>query len=54
VRPYKKAFTHEEAETIIFEGGKKHFDPGLVDVFMSVSNDFNEIAMKYTKRGDFV
>jgi putative two-component system response regulator len=33
-RPYKKAFTHEEAVKIIREGGGKQFDPLLTDVFV--------------------
>ena len=33
-RPYKKAFTHEEAIQIIREGSGKQFDPALVEVFI--------------------
>jgi len=35
VRPYKKAFTHEEALKIISEGAGAHFDPLLVEAFLS-------------------
>ncbi len=35
-RPYKKAFTPEEAAKIIGEGKGKHFDPLLTDVFLEV------------------
>jgi putative two-component system response regulator len=34
-RPYKKAFTVEQAVTIIQEGRGRHFDPDVVDVFMA-------------------
>ncbi|MCL2767307.1 MAG: response regulator [Synergistaceae bacterium] len=43
-RPYKKAFSHEKAVEIICEGRGKHFDPNLVDVFISVSDKFKEIS----------
>ncbi len=35
-RPYKKAFTHEEAVKIIAEGRGTHFDPTLADLFLEV------------------
>ena len=43
VRPYKKAFTHEEACVIIEEGAGTHFDPVLVDVFTKVKDEFEKI-----------
>jgi len=43
-RPYKKAFTHEEACKIIEEGAGTHFDPALVNVFLDVENEFARIA----------
>ena len=43
-RSYKKSFSHEEALEIISQGKGTHFDPVLVDVFMSVSDKFNYIA----------
>jgi Response regulator containing a CheY-like receiver domain and an HD-GYP domain len=33
-RPYKKAYTHEEAVNIIRDGRGSHFDPLLCDVFL--------------------
>jgi putative two-component system response regulator len=39
-RPYKNAFTHEEALRIIVEGKGAHFDPMLVDLFEQVSGSF--------------
>jgi len=40
VRPYKKAFSHEEAVRIIIEGGGIQFDPALVEVFISAAEQF--------------
>jgi putative two-component system response regulator len=43
-RPYKKAYTHNEAAEIIAKGKGTHFDPALVDLFLSVSDQFRQIA----------
>ena len=40
-RPYKKAFSHDEAVTIISEGSGKHFDPKIVEAFMNVADKFH-------------
>jgi len=40
VRPYKKAFSHEEAVRIITEGSGTQFDPSLVEVFSHVADKF--------------
>ncbi|MFP3155072.1 response regulator [Lachnospiraceae bacterium ZAX-1] len=39
-RPYKKAFSHEEALQIIIESKGTHFDPVLTDVFEKVADQF--------------
>jgi putative two-component system response regulator len=39
-RPYKKAFSHDEASRIIIDGSGTHFDPVLIDVFKEVKNQF--------------
>jgi len=39
--PYK---AHEEAVNIIKEGSGSHFDPDLVDLFLKVSGEFDNIA----------
>ena len=44
VRPYKKAFTHEEACKIIEDSAGSHFDPILVDLFVNVEDRFAQIA----------
>jgi len=45
-RPYKKAFTHEEARKIIEEGAGTHFDPVLVAVFRNIADEFARIAQE--------
>jgi putative two-component system response regulator len=44
-RPYKKAFSHEEAVEIIRDGSGAHFDPNLVKVFLKHEQDFKAVAM---------
>ena len=39
-RPYKKAFSHEEAVKIISEGKGTQFDPVLVDLFVKINKLF--------------
>ncbi|GHV45099.1 two-component system response regulator [Spirochaetia bacterium] len=39
-RPYKSAYTHEEAVRIILEGKGSHFDPVLVEMFEGISYEF--------------
>jgi len=50
-RPYKKAFPHEKACQIIEEGSGSHFDPVLVDVFIRVKNEFDNITKESLNRG---
>lgn len=38
IRPYKKAFTHEEALRVISESKGAHFDPLVVEAFLDVSD----------------
>jgi putative two-component system response regulator len=40
VRPYKEKLPHEEVVRIISNDSGKHFDPYLVEVFESVSDEF--------------
>jgi putative two-component system response regulator len=42
IRPYKKAFPHEEAVRIIAEGGGTQFDPALVEVFELAADQFRK------------
>jgi len=48
-RPYKGAFAHEKAVEIIMAGKGTHFDPNLADVFLEISDKFNEIANSFQK-----
>jgi len=43
-RPYKEAFDHETAVRILKEGSGIHFDPGLLETFLSLSKRFYEIS----------
>jgi len=43
-RPYKKAFSHNEAMRIIAEGRGTHFDPDLTDIFISLSDEIRKIS----------
>jgi len=45
-RPYKKAFTEEEAYQIILDGAGKHFDPYIMDVFIETREQFKDIKLK--------
>ena len=44
VRPYKKAYTHEEACSMIIADSGTHFDPLLVEVFKEVKDEFQRAA----------
>jgi putative two-component system response regulator len=43
-RSYKPSFSREKAERIIIEGGGKHFDPVLVEMFRKTADGFAEIS----------
>jgi putative two-component system response regulator len=38
IRPYKKAYTHEEAVKIIIEGSGTQFDPALIEIFTRIAD----------------
>ena len=44
-RPYKKALSHEKAVDIIANGSGSHFDPALVEVFISCADEFKKIIV---------
>lgn|GEM_PF-3498342 len=46
-RPYKKPFSHKQAIEIIQGDAGTHFDPGIVDVFLSVEKKFEAIALTF-------
>ncbi|MDF1643547.1 MAG: response regulator [Pseudomonadales bacterium] len=43
-RIYKPAFSHEKAAEIIADGKGSHFDPAVVEAFLSRQNDFAQTA----------
>lgn len=43
-RVYKRAFTHERARRIILDGSGKHFDPDVVQAFLSREAEFYGIS----------
>ncbi|MDR2584450.1 MAG: response regulator [Fibromonadaceae bacterium] len=44
-RPYKEAFSHEEAVKIISNSKGSAFDPDLVDIFLEISGEFEKISV---------
>ena len=42
-RVYKDGFTHEKAVEIIMHEREKSFDPDLIDIFLSVNQEFKEV-----------
>jgi len=47
-RVYKQAFSHETAVEIILSQRGKQFDPDIVDSFIYLQDEFNNIAMQFT------
>lgn len=45
-RPYKQAFSHQEAVKLLVDGRGSHFDPLLIDAFLAQEQVFAEIAIK--------
>jgi response regulator RpfG family c-di-GMP phosphodiesterase len=50
VRPYKKAWTVEDAINLIKKEKGKHFDPDLVDKFVSILPEILEIRERYSEK----
>jgi putative two-component system response regulator len=46
-RVYKPPFPHEKAVAIIAEGRGKHFDPDVVDAFLTIEGQFRLIAERF-------
>ncbi|MEA3369966.1 MAG: response regulator [Campylobacterota bacterium] len=47
-RVYKDGFTHDRAVEIISNEREKSFDPELIDIFLSIHEDFDEIFNRLT------
>ena len=50
-RPYKKAFSHEEALRIIVEEKGSHFDPVLVELFVKAADEIKKV-IEVVKSGE--
>ena len=46
-RPYKEPMPHHVAVKIIVDGRGLHFDPAIVDAFVSIEQEFDHIAHKF-------
>ncbi|SEL66502.1 putative two-component system response regulator [Roseateles sp. YR242] len=46
-RVYKPPMSHAEAARLIAQGRGSHFDPDVVDAFLTVQDRFRDIAMQY-------
>jgi putative two-component system response regulator len=46
-RVYKEPMSHVEAIKIIIEGKGKHFDPDIVDAFLTLQGEFQAIAARF-------
>lgn len=46
-RVYKEGMSHEDASQIILKGHGSHFDPDVVDAFMSIQDEFQTIAQRF-------
>ncbi|MCF6287105.1 MAG: response regulator [Candidatus Hydrogenedentes bacterium] len=51
-RPYKEPFSHEKSKVIILEGRGSHFDPDVVDAFLTREAQFLEIRENFQGSGD--
>ena len=47
-RVYKAPMSHEQAFKIILEGKGTHFDPDIVDAFLSIAEDFRAIERRFS------
>jgi len=46
-RVYKECMPHEKAVTMIREGKGTHFDPDIADAFVTLQEEFREIAARF-------
>jgi len=47
-RPYKKAFSHEKAVSIIMEDSGTHFDPNIAEVFNKINDKIEAAKDRFT------
>lgn len=53
-RVYKPAFSHEEAIDIMRKGNGSHFDPDILEAFLQISDEFNQIAHQFRESESYV
>lgn len=46
-RVYKEKFSHEAAVKIILDGKSTHFDPDIIDAFITLQDEFDTIAQQF-------
>ena len=46
-RVYKDSMSHDKAISIIEEGKGSHFDPFMVDAFLTIQDEIKAIASRY-------
>ena len=51
-RVYKDGMTHEQAVAIITDSAGTHFDPDIVQSFLSIDDQFRQIALRYADGDD--
>ncbi len=51
-RVYKPALPHDRAVQIVFQGRGSHFDPDMVDAFIGIQDEFNDIAQRFKDSDD--
>jgi putative two-component system response regulator len=47
-RPYKEAYSHEVAHSIVVEGAGKHFDPDVVSAYRACEDQFVAVARHFS------
>jgi len=47
-RPYKKAFSHEKAVSIIMEDSGTHFDPQIADIFNKINDKIDAARSRFS------
>lgn len=51
-RVYKEPMPHEQAVGIIVDGRGRHFDPDMVDAFVTIAERFRDIALEFSDSDD--
>jgi putative two-component system response regulator len=51
-RPYKRAFPHQEACTVIVSGAGTQFDPEVVKAFVALESAFARVAQELSDGGE--